>query len=198
MNKPLMLEYDGRVWALQELASAHGIGRTALYHRIRRGLSVDEAIAMGAAAKGKRYCYHGQMLMVPEVSRISGTAVETIRNRMHRGWSIEEAADLPRGANVRKRVKATPTASDSSDRMRAALKIFSQIGADPSEWNFRCVVPMLEYAFESDLLAWTIRFSPDGSHAELTARYKTHGFKSDLCRNYIFSGDEVQEVLQDD
>lgn len=198
----IMLLYDDQEWPPPELAKEYGIKPSIFHKRLQRGLSIDEAIAMGPCLRYTKYCYHDQMLTIREIVRISGTPEGTIRHRLHRGWTIEEAADLPVGSNKSKPggcpalpISVLPKDISPTERSRylAAIKIFRKIGVDPIEWNFRCTVPMVEFVFESDLLLWTIQFTPDGRRAELSAFWKEKQFKSDFCRVYKVSGDEVQE-----
>ena len=203
--KRKIYSYCGQEYTLVGLAKTTGVNVKTLEGRLGRGLSIDAAIALGAGRKVKLYNYHGEMLSMAQLAARSSIAKQSIAERLHKGWTIEDAVDLPIGARARSHGKKRPNALETTrpsecttdnerDRWFAALKIFQQIGSVPKEWNFRCIVPEKEYAFESELLRWNIRFRSDGKLADLTARYKEHGFDSDFKRTFQVLRDNIQEV----
>lgn len=196
--------YNGNEYSLRQLAQLTGIHENTLWGRMTRGLSVDQAIDFEPGNKIKLYSYHGEMLSIKQIAAKSKISWQGIVNRLHRGWSIEDAADLPIGAmakaHYKKRDKqpawrpAENAPAVEHERFNAALNIFKQIGSEPAAWNFRCIEAARVYAFESDLLKWNIRFTPDGKMAYLGAHYKEHGFDSDFKRAFYVIKDKVQEV----
>lgn len=157
---------------------------------------------MSVAAK--TYLYRGEMLTIQQIARLAGISANAIRERMHKGWTIDQAADLPRGSMAKSHGRMRAERPDNpvegmtpeeADRWRAAENICRRIASgDLRAFNFRCIAPMTEYAFEGDQLGWRIRFSPNGETARLTARYLKHGFDSDFCRTYMVYGDKIKEA----
>lgn len=50
---------------------------------------------MGEDMKKVQYCYKGEYYGIAELSRMSGKSPSLIRGRLMRGWSIEDAVDMP-------------------------------------------------------------------------------------------------------
>lgn len=211
MPKRRMYEYKGQTLSLKKLSEQTGIARSTLYYRIHEyGMTPDEAIAEGAGKSGgSQHLYCGEMLTVAEISSRTGVRPQTIRERLHKGWSIEEAAEtLTLGVKslvARRAAQALaggatedPTAGMSraeAARYKAAKKIAAEIaGENADEFGFRCSIPMKEYLFEGDILGYRICFTPDGSSARLSARYRSEGADSDLNRLYIVHGEKIKEV----
>ena len=196
--------YKGREYRLYELAKHVGVDAKTLKGRIDRGLTIDQAIAKQPRTQ-KIYEYHGELLTLKQIAERSRISCNAIRERLHKGWTIEDAADLPVGARAcektGKQKKNRPACcprknASAAERScwEAALKIFHKIGAEPDDWDFRCITPASEYAFESDILGWKISFAPDLRTAYLTAHYKKHGFDSDFRRTFHVIDDSIQEV----
>lgn len=118
--------------------------------------------------------------------------------RLREGWDVEEAVHTPPGAKP-KRVpppqteKPPQATTPEGRRWNAAQAICKTIAASPQAFRFRCTEPMIEYAFERDLLGYRIRFlAPD--RAQLTAYWRKDNVPSELNRIYDVNGEEIKEV----
>jgi RNA polymerase sigma factor (sigma-70 family) len=103
-GRPLAL-YDlrGEKLTVLECAERAGVTARAIQSRLHRGWSVEEAVeTRGRAKSGRSPALHdlrGEKLTVLECAERAGVTVNTIRSRLIRGWSVEEAV----GTKVRPR-----------------------------------------------------------------------------------------------
>lgn len=149
--------------------------------------------------------YHGELLSIAQISERTGTPEQRIRSRMHKGWSIEEAADTATCGmdtwKARRELALPPAPLPPDDtpegrRMRAAQKIAKEIICGNADaFRFRCIVPMLVYAFDGELLSYTISF---GSTAD-TCTAVLEGFihnrtRPMLRRIYTVVKTQINEV----
>ena len=203
--KPKLYSYEGTEYTLAELTKMTGISEDTIRHRVQRGKSTEQAIALGISKRdGGVYEYRGRMMSVHEISRATGISPKMIWERVHSGWSLEEAAETPVGTVLRRnRLRDdarpdNPTAGMSApeaDRYNAAYKICNIIAANPYAFNFRCTKPGVEYKFEGDELAYTIQFTPNRKRARLTATYIKCDVESGLNRLYDVDGARIKEVM---
>lgn len=199
-TEPITVLYAGEMRTLRELAALTGAPARMLYKRIRAGMSAEDAVYSALNGRNRRWEYRGQRLTTRELSDISGIQINVLNSRLRNGWSAEDAVHTPVGARLNRvppPKQAKPPKSDSQEGMRwnAAMEICRTIAGAPSEWNFRCVIPMTEYAFESDLLGYRIRFLSPGL-ARLTAYWRNKDVHSDLYRVFEVDGEEIKEVQQ--
>lgn len=199
-TKPITVPYAGEMRTLHDLAALSGAPVYMLYKRIRAGMSAEEAIYSALNGRNRRWEYRGQRLTTRELSDISGIHINTLNYRLRSGWSAEDAVSTPVGAKLNrvpppKQAKRPKSDTPEGMRWNAAMEICRKIASTPSEWNFRCVAPMTEYAFESDLLGYRIRFLSPGL-ARLTAYWRNKDVDSDLYRVFEVNGEEIKEVQQ--
>lgn len=200
-TEPIMVMYAGKMRTLRELAALSGASVGMLYKRIRAGMSAEAAICSALNGRNRRYEYYGQWLTTRELSDISGIHINTLNYRLRSGWSVENAMSTPVGARPNRVLppkREKPPKADTPEGMRynAALAICKTIAASPEAFGFRCVLPMTEYLFESDLLGYRIRFlSP--VLAQLTAYWRNKDVASDLNRIFEVDGEEIKEVQQE-
>ena len=102
-------KYKEKEYTLQELSKECKIDASVFYDRIKHGWSVEDAVERpvqnvprrGSGAKKymrkpKKYKYMGQKLTIPELSKISGISVPTLRYRIgKKGMTAEEAIRVP-------------------------------------------------------------------------------------------------------
>jgi len=199
--------YRGKQYTAVELARATGMSEKLLYCRIKSGKTAEEAVAMGQSMHGgKKYLFRGREMMLTQIAAETGINIKMLRERMHKGWSLDEAIETPKGGTrqsvtLHRDCEADPTDGMSLpeiERWNAAKAVCREIiFGNAADANFRCVTPMIEYAFEGDVLGWRIHFAPEGCRAHLTARYLEHGFDSDFHREYLVDGEKVKEVRQE-
>ena len=99
-NNPRAKEYEDRI----NEATQNGISYKDFASRIKNGWTVDEAISIKKIPRGKNiipkmYKYNGEWKTVTQLARDNNISEFVIYNRLRRGWSINEAVEIP----VRKR-----------------------------------------------------------------------------------------------
>ena len=85
---------------LSDLAKRYKINPKLLYRRIANGWSLDETVSIPYERKerilNKRlYKYKGKLMSVEQLSQISEINRKNIYKRLNRGWSVEEAVEIP-------------------------------------------------------------------------------------------------------
>ena len=167
---------------------------------------MSESAPSSMGRRCKRYPYRGELLTLEELSKLSGVPVKTLRSRLSRAWSVEEAVDTKTIGQetwlARNKIKVAMKADaekgeECSLRLMAAHKIAAEIICSSiGEFDFECLKPNLEYAFHSEIFAYRIRFSStaDACTATLNAHYIENGFQSSLNRTYAVLGAKIKEV----
>lgn len=107
------LSYNGKQYkSLTDLARKNNIDKNVLLNRIFNGWTLEEAVELPQQKrneKGKKifkvklYLYNGKLYSIRQLSDITRINESTIRNRLKRGWSIEETIGIP--VSKRKKVK---------------------------------------------------------------------------------------------
>lgn len=85
---------------LSDLAKRYKINPRLLYKRIADGWSLDEAVSIPRERTEKilnkqLYEYEGKLMSVEQLSQINGINKKNIYKRLARGWSVEEAVEIP-------------------------------------------------------------------------------------------------------
>ena len=208
---PALHKYNGGLYTLKEIARMNNVKYSTLHNRLRlSGFKMSIAEALEYTARGPRkypsptYNYHGKYMTLQEIASITGISVVTIRNRIHAGWTIEEAADTPIRAkrDNKPRMQNDARAVNHIDgmnqteieRYKAAVKICRTIVHNPYAFNFRCTLPAEEYRFEHNILGYIIRFNKNGTRARLSAYYRKHELMSDLNRAFMITGEAIREI----
>ena len=93
-----------------DLAREYNITPQRLIKRLKKGWSLDEAINIPVIRKERRlhkklYKYNNKIMSVKQLSEFSGLSQSTISKRLDRGWSIEEAIEIPNLRNNKKESK---------------------------------------------------------------------------------------------
>lgn len=198
-------EYEGKVYSLSTLAKTVGIPCGTLHYRIHwNGMTVEQAVAKGKGnkkcSKIKMYEYHGIMLSMEDICKQAGISDSTFRDRLHRGWSVEDAADIPAGMSRHTwNSEGLTTALPSSGALKGvvcaedircelAAKIARQVIPINAltEFNFRTVDNMREYAFDGDELTYRVWFSADGSRMHLVAWFRDSRPNSPLAMHRCY------------
>lgn len=87
---------DGEAHTLREWSRVRGISYETLKGRIKRGMSLAEALAEGPGVWGKvpaRYVVDGVERTVGEWAELYGIKADTLRERLRRGLTIAEALE---------------------------------------------------------------------------------------------------------
>lgn len=202
-------EYNGQLLTARELSEATGVPYSTIGKRLcRTGGNVEESLRpTNKGGQIKLYEYKGEMLSLSEIGKLTGCPPKLIRDRIYKGWTVEAAADTAvsgraawkqRHAERVAQIKLmTANDSDKSPRTIAAESIAkTTITAPLQAFNFKCIIPSLEYAFDTDQLEYRIRFGneSDVCTATLTAIYKINGAPSSLNRVYNVRKSKIKEV----
>lgn len=89
-NRPLIL-YQGQKIAITDLAERLGLTYGALSRRLARGWSVDEIAARPQAPPPREFEFNGVKAPLQTLCKLIGIPTMTVRNRLNRGLSIEQA-----------------------------------------------------------------------------------------------------------
>lgn len=92
--------YKGETYTLYQLAKKVGIDYKLLWERLRKGMSVEEAVTTPVRKSGpapQRYTIDGESYTVAELSKKYNISTPTLRVRIRSGMSIEEAITCPDG-----------------------------------------------------------------------------------------------------
>lgn len=92
------LTANGETHTLKEWAEISGISQKALYMRMHRGMTIEEALKKGVCARTppKMLTAFGETKTIREWAEISGQTKNSIRMRLMRGLSPEEAVARPK------------------------------------------------------------------------------------------------------
>jgi len=98
-RRNIKLTYKGVTKTATEWAREIGITKSAIFHRLDRSWTIEEimTIPMGErrvkeSPKAKVYLYRGELKTLKQLSEIKGIHPETIKQRIKKGMTIEEAA----------------------------------------------------------------------------------------------------------
>lgn len=94
----VFLTYDGRTQTLKEWAEEVGMQRGTLAFRIKSGWSTERALTQPVVKTNPpinphavKLTYDGRTLRVSEWSKKTGLGEKCIRERLKRGWTVEQA-----------------------------------------------------------------------------------------------------------
>ncbi len=93
------LTYKGETKTMQEWSDALNVCYFLVRSRIRLGWTVEDAFEVPVGGKppnAKKYEFQGQLLSVPEIAKITGVPEPTIRCRLSKGLTAEDAVDPKR------------------------------------------------------------------------------------------------------
>ena len=78
-----LISYRGRMLTIPELAAETGVREPVLRMRLRRGATVEEAVAQGAGPRRPRYMFgdDGALVTIPEYARAHGIAYRAALER---------------------------------------------------------------------------------------------------------------------
>lgn len=206
----ILYEYQGAHRSIKEISSMTGIPMRTLRRRLCSGKTLEEAIALGAtrADPSKLYNWHGSQMTLLQIGRETGLNPNIIRERIHKGWPLEKAATTPTmhgaGITLRARKRANiqserlyteGMSSREAMRCNAIFKICKTVldYRTLDEIKFRCITPMTEYMFESELIRYFVRIE-SGDIARLTAEYTGSGMASSLNRTFKIHDDRATEI----
>lgn len=159
-------------------------------------------------ANVSRFEYKGKMYTAAELAELSPTYItpKRIRDRIHDGWTVEDAVEKPLDKSRYGRRNKPIIAPEGfagldepGSKRILALDTIAQTVIAGSLYAFepRIIAPMFRYSFSGeDLLTYYVEFSSADNTciATLTARYKQSGIRSTLNRKYKVHGALVEEV----
>lgn len=192
--------YRGEMRTVPEIAQMSGTSvSTIKRRRVEYGASTAEAADMpeGTPQRSK-YVYNGEHMTLTQIARLSGVHRGTLYDRLHRGWTLEEAISRPADGTKRQTkgslIEPPEGMSEAEKgRMMAAQQIAQTVATpDLHKWNFRQVAPG-RYEFNGNTIDWTIRFLLDG-RAELTAQVRNCARSSGFRRVFDVSGEKAKEI----
>ena len=95
------IEYDGEFYKnISQLAKAKGIEPKAVFKRLKRNWTLEEALEIPLQRENKilnvtLYDYYGKLMSVKQLSEISGISKKNIYKRLSRKWNIYECVEIP-------------------------------------------------------------------------------------------------------
>lgn len=106
-------EHDGLALTIPEWADRIGVSKAALYARLKKGASIEEALAPGdqRGHDFKLIEFNGEALTMAQWAERMGIPFYTIRNRLRRGWPVERALTQPSSKGIdteQEKLCATP------------------------------------------------------------------------------------------
>lgn len=105
------MSYNGKQYKkYSDLARDCKITPRRLLKRLSAGWSLDEAINIPFEREKRRlhkklYKYNNKVMSIKQLSDFSGLSESTISKRLDRGWSLEEAIEIPNLRNNKKESK---------------------------------------------------------------------------------------------
>lgn len=83
----------GELLTIEEASSTYNVNTSTLRSRISRCSSAEDMVR---EVKVNRYLYKGELLTIPEISKVSGIPYGTITRRLWAGWSLDRSFNTPR------------------------------------------------------------------------------------------------------
>lgn len=192
--------YHGRMMTIPEICRETGVSDYMFYKWMKKGMTADEVVAHARSPRDEKFFWHGEYLTIRQLADIGGIPATTVAYRLRTGWPVESAVLTHPGARPNhapppKRERPPCADTPEGQQWNAAVEICRTIATSPHAFHFRCTEPMTEYAFESDLLGYRIRFLSPG-RAQLTAYWRKENVPSGLNRIYDVDGEKIKEVHQ--
>lgn len=101
----------GMTRTVRQWCSIYGISSATLYARMAEGMTFEAAIQSGGTTKKRvpirRYQWDGKWLTLREISERTGVVYSRLYDRLSRGWTLEDAVNVPRmkRGDYRKRIE---------------------------------------------------------------------------------------------
>lgn len=98
---PKTIKYKNKIYKNKnELAKAYNITLKQLNKRLKRGWTLEESLEIPIKREYrllnvKLYKYNGKLLSMKQLEKISGIDKKCLYKRLKRGWSIDEAVEIP-------------------------------------------------------------------------------------------------------
>ena len=94
------IEYNvkGLVGTIPQLSKKFGISSTSVYHRLEKGMSLEDALLTKPRVvkkDTKEYCVNGVTGSLKELSKYFNIRYETVKGRIRLGYSVEDALLTP-------------------------------------------------------------------------------------------------------
>ena len=97
-------EYKGKWYFATELEKMSGIKFNTILQRLKRGLTVEEAISVPLQGQNPTILYHGRYITKKQLANISGVTLASLQYRVRKyKCTYEQAADMPRSLRGRKK-----------------------------------------------------------------------------------------------
>lgn len=95
------MSYNGKQYKrYSDIARDYELNPHRLLKRLSSGWTMEEAVSIPVERKKrtlqvKLYNYNGKLMSLKQLSEMSGIGMSTLYHRIYRGWSIEEAVEIP-------------------------------------------------------------------------------------------------------
>lgn len=95
------ISYKGKAYkSYSSLARAYGIDGHNFLKRMARGWTLEEALEIplneGGGGRPYFYNYYGKDMTLDQISKLTHIEKKVINKRLNRGWSLYEAAEIPK------------------------------------------------------------------------------------------------------
>ncbi len=110
-RRPVFVEVDGKQLALPELCRRHNADYDAVYLRLRCGWSLERAISTPVRSKRRNLAtcrtvsYHGFDVVLVDLCRDKNVPLGRVEGRLQKGWTVEQAIDVPPLRPLRNKVR---------------------------------------------------------------------------------------------
>lgn len=92
--------YNGEKLTATELANKLGVGSEYIYTRLNNSVSVDDIVEMAKKYRSSFYNYKGKLKTLTGHALEHGLSHDTLKNRLAKGLTIEQAIESPRRPGV--------------------------------------------------------------------------------------------------
>ena len=105
------ISYNGKQYKkYSDLARDYKMTPRTIFRRLASGWTLNEAINIPLARTEyilhkRLYKYNDKLLSVKQLSKINNISASTIQKRLDRGWSVEEAVEIPTKYNIERNTK---------------------------------------------------------------------------------------------
>jgi hypothetical protein len=181
-----------------QIAQEAGLPADILRKRCYRGMSLENAIAMGPPKDNHRAGRKNSPtfdfeehkgLTLTEISRITGVNQKTIRKRLNAGWDIETAARTPIEYTMGRSIDDITIPID--DMADIAYRVMKTAGVVP-QFEMQCVTRDKVWRVLTDSYEYIVTI--DDNRAVLSMRYRDSGNYSSLRRSYRYDGGTLTAV----
>jgi len=130
-NRKYELKINGKEMSLAEIANNLKIHPCTIYHRMQRGMSLEESITTPKQPQAYKYSYKGKPISRREIAKIIGVSLNTVKRRLRQGESVESLIENGRKDKIYlykgkrysfSELKRLPECSVSKSTFRSRIK----------------------------------------------------------------------------